>query len=75
MRSISVLSTLHRALISLSALHLGLGPRATVLRNNHVTEADLREHLGEWQRLQVLHQAHQARYEKLPGYSLGVADQ
>ena len=63
--STSLLSTLHRSLITLSALNLGLGPRATVLLHNHVTEADLREHFGQWQRQQVLHQAQQARYEQL----------
>ena len=75
MRTTSVLSTLHRALVTLSALRLGLGPRVTVLLNNHVTEADLREHFQEWQRLQVLHQAQQARYERLPGYGFEVTDQ
>ena len=59
----SLLSTLHRALITLSALHLGQGPRAVVLKNNQVTEADLREHYPHWQRLQVVAQAQQARYE------------
>jgi hypothetical protein len=61
--SISLLPTLHRALITLSALQLGQGPRAVVLKNNQVTEADLREHYAYWQRLQVLNQAQQARYE------------
>ena len=59
----SLLSTLHRALITLSALHLGQGPRAVVLKNNQVTEADLCEYYAQWQRLQVVNQAHQARYE------------
>jgi hypothetical protein len=59
----SLLSTLHRALITLSALQLGQGPRAVVLKNNQVTEADLREHYAQWQRLQVVNQALQARYE------------
>jgi hypothetical protein len=59
------LSTLHRSLITLSALNLGIGPRAIVLKNNHVTEADLREYFGEWQRLQVVHEAQQDRYEHL----------
>lgn len=59
----SLLSTLHRALITLSALQLGQGPRAVVLKNNQVTEADLREHLAYWQRLQVVGKALQARYE------------
>lgn len=66
----SLLSTLHRALITLSALQLGQGPRAVVLKNNQVTEADLREHYAHWQRLQVVGQALQARYE--PG--AGVLD-
>lgn len=61
----SLLSTLHRSLITLSALHLGLGPRATVLLNNHVTEADLREYYVHWKRLQIMHQAYQACYEQL----------
>jgi hypothetical protein len=61
--SISLLSTLHRALITLSALQLGQGPRAVVLKNNQVTEADLKEHYAHWQRLQVVAQAQQARYE------------
>jgi hypothetical protein len=61
--SISLLPTLHRALITLSALNLGQGPRAVVLKNNQVTEADLREHYAQWQRLQVVTQAQQARYE------------
>lgn len=61
--SISLLSTLHRALITLSALQLGQGPRAVVLKSNQVTEADLREHYAHWQRLQVVNQAQQARYE------------
>jgi hypothetical protein len=59
----SQLSALHRSLITLSALNLGLGPRSTVLQNNRVTEADLCEYLEDWKRLQVVHQAHQARYE------------
>lgn len=61
--STSLLSTLHRALITLSALQLGQGPRAVVLKNNQVTEADLREYYAHWQRLRVLNQAQQARYE------------
>jgi hypothetical protein len=61
--SISLLPTLHRALITLSALQLGQGPRAVVLKNNQVTEADLREYYAHWQRLQVVNQAQQARYE------------
>lgn len=61
--SISLLPTLHRALITLSALQLGQGPRAVVLKNNQVTEADLREHYASWQRLHVVNQAKQARYE------------
>lgn len=61
--SISLLSTLHRSLITLSALHLGHGPRALILASNQVTEADLNEHYAHWQRLQVVNQAHQARYE------------
>jgi len=64
----SLLSTLHRALITLSALQLGQGPRAVVLKNNQVTEADLQEHYAHWQRLQVVSQALQARYE--PGASI-----
>jgi hypothetical protein len=60
---ISLLSTLHRALITLSALHLGQGPRKVVLAKNQVTEADLREYYEQWQHLQVVHQAKQARYE------------
>ena len=64
--SISLLSTLHRALITLSALQLGQGPRAVVLKTNQVTEADLREHYAHWQRLQVVNQAQQARYEPEP---------
>lgn len=59
----SLLSTLHRSLITLSALHLGHGPRALILASNQVTEADLSEHFAHWQRLQVVNQAHQARYE------------
>ncbi|RZK14234.1 MAG: hypothetical protein EOO56_25385 [Hymenobacter sp.] len=54
---------MHRSLITLSALRLGQGPRAVVLACNQVTEADLREHYAHWQRLQVVQQAHQARYE------------
>ena len=61
--SISLLSTLHRALITFSALQLGQGPRAAVLKNNQVTEADLREYYVHWQRLQVINQARQARYQ------------
>ncbi len=61
--NISLLSTLHRSLITLSALQLGQGPRAVILKSNQVTEADLREHYAHWQRLQVVHQAQQARYE------------
>ena len=61
--SISLLSTLHRSLITLSALHLGHGPRAVVLARNQVTEADLNQYYLQWQRLQVVHQAQQARYE------------
>jgi hypothetical protein len=64
---ISLLSTLHRALITLTALHLGQGPRKVVLAKNQVTEADLCEHYEQWQRLQVVHQAKQARYEPKPG--------
>jgi hypothetical protein len=59
----SQLSALHRSLITLSTLNLGLGSRSTVLQNNRVTEADLCEYLEDWKRLQVVHQAHQARYE------------
>ncbi|MFD1872597.1 hypothetical protein [Hymenobacter bucti] len=33
------------------------------MAKNQVTEADLREHYEHWQRLQVVHQAKQARYE------------
>ncbi len=51
---ISPLSTLHRSLIAFSALHLGYGPRAVVLATHQVTEADLRQHQADWQRLQVL---------------------
>jgi hypothetical protein len=58
-----LLSTLHRALITLTALHLGQGPRKVVLAKNQVTEADLREYYEQWQHLQVVHQAKQARYE------------
>jgi hypothetical protein len=54
----SQLSALHRSLITLSALHMGQGPRSVVLRNNSVTESDLCEYLEEWKRLQVVHQAH-----------------
>lgn len=61
--SISLLSTLHRAFITLTALHLGQGPRKVVLAKNQVTEADLSEYYEHWQRLQVVHQAKQARYE------------
>jgi hypothetical protein len=61
----SQLSTLHRAFVTLSALHLGIGPRSVVLKNNRVTEADLREHFEGWKRLQVMHQADQSRYEYL----------
>jgi len=60
---ISLLSTLHRALITLTALHLGQGPRKVVLAKNQVTEADLREYYEQWQHLQIVHQAKQARYE------------
>ena len=60
---ISLLSTLHRALITLTALHLGQGPRKVVLAKNQVTEADLREYYEQWQHLQVVHKAKQARYE------------
>ncbi len=60
---ISLLSTLHRALVTLTALHLGQGPRKVVLAKNQVTEADLREYYEQWQRLQVVHKAQQARYE------------
>jgi hypothetical protein len=63
----SQLSILHRSLITLSALNLGIGPRSVVLKNNRVTESDLREHLNEWKRLQVVHEAQQARYEHLIG--------
>lgn len=66
--STSLLSTLHRSLITLSALQLGYGPRAIVLNNNQVTEADLSQHYSEWLRLQVRHQALQARYEPLPAH-------
>ena len=59
----SLLSTLHRSLIALSALQLGHGPRATILALYHVTEADLRNYSTHWQRLQVVHQAKQARYQ------------
>jgi hypothetical protein len=58
-----LLSTLHRALITLTALHLGQGPRKVVLAKNQVTEADLREYYEQWQHLQVVHRAKQARYE------------
>ena len=68
--SISLLSTLHRSLITLSALHLGHGPRALVLARNQVTEADLNQYYLQWQRLQVVHQAQQARYE--PGAGTGL---
>lgn len=61
--SISLLSTLHRAFITLTALHLGQGPRKVVLAKNQVTEADLSEYYEHWQRLQVVHRAKQARYE------------
>ncbi|RZK13183.1 MAG: hypothetical protein EOO56_27635 [Hymenobacter sp.] len=61
--SISLLSTLHRALVTLSALHMGHGPRALILARNQVTEADLNHYYLQWQRLQVVHQAQQARYE------------
>jgi hypothetical protein len=66
----SQLSTLHRAFVTLSALNLGIGPRAVVLKNNRVTEADLREHFEDWKRLQVVHHAQQDRYEHLlmPAY-------
>ena len=60
-----MLSTLHRSLITLSALHLGHGPRASILAENQVTETDLRKYYAQWQRLQVLHRAQQARYEPL----------
>jgi hypothetical protein len=58
-----LLSTLHRALITLTALHIGQGPRKVVLAKNQVTEADLREYYEQWQHLQVVHRAKQARYE------------
>jgi hypothetical protein len=61
--SISLLSTLHRAFITLTALHLGQGPRKVVLAKNQVTEADLSEYYEHWQRLHVVQQAKQARYE------------
>jgi hypothetical protein len=63
---ISLLSTLHRALITLTALHLGQGPRKVVLAKNQVTEADLRDYYEQWQHLQIVHQAKQARYEPKP---------
>jgi hypothetical protein len=34
-----------------------------VLARNQVTEADLSQYYLQWQRLQVVHQAQQARYE------------
>jgi hypothetical protein len=36
------------------------------LAKNQVTEADLREYYEQWQHLQVVHQAKQARYEPKP---------
>jgi hypothetical protein len=61
----SQLSTLHRSFITLSALNLGIGPRSIVLKNNHVTEADLREYFDQWKRLQIIDKAQQARYDHL----------
>ena len=55
----SPLSTLHRALIAFSALHLGYGPRASVLATHQVTEADLHRYQTEWKRLQALRNAEQ----------------
>lgn len=71
---ISLLSTLHRSLITLSALQLGHGPRAVILANNLVTEADLREYYTQWQRLQVVHHAQQARYQSAPPASVAADD-
>ena len=62
---ISPLSTLHRSLIAFSALHLGYGPRAVVLATHQVTEADLRDHQSDWQRLQALRAME--RTTQLPG--------
>lgn len=52
-----LLSTLHRSLIAFSALALGLGPRAQVLAQHRVTEADLHYHQADWERLLVLRAA------------------
>ncbi|NML64312.1 hypothetical protein HHL22_03745 [Hymenobacter sp. RP-2-7] len=52
-----LLSTLHRSLIAFSALALGLGPRAQVLAQHQVTEADLHHHQADWERLLVLRAA------------------
>ncbi|WP_233635956.1 hypothetical protein [Hymenobacter setariae] len=41
------------------------------MAKNQVTEADLREYYEQWQRLQVVHQAKQARYEPKPATGLG----
>ncbi|MBJ6142729.1 hypothetical protein JAO77_04985 [Hymenobacter sp. BT559] len=39
-----------------------------------MTEADLCEYYEQWQRLQIVHQAKQARYEPKPGIDLGVEE-
>ncbi|MVN75645.1 hypothetical protein GO988_04830 [Hymenobacter sp. HMF4947] len=51
---IPFLSTLHRSLVALSALHLGYGPRDTILASYQVTEADLRRYQADWERLKLL---------------------
>jgi len=53
----NLLSTLHRTLVAFSALALGLGSRSRVLAKYQVTEADLRRHQADWERLQVLRAA------------------
>jgi hypothetical protein len=53
----SPLSTLHRSLIAFSALHLGYGPRASVLATHQVTEDDLYRYQADWKRLQALRNA------------------
>jgi hypothetical protein len=51
------LSTLHRTLVALTALHLHLGSKNQVLHLHQVTEDDLSRHRAEWERLQALREA------------------
>jgi hypothetical protein len=51
------LSTLHRTLVALTALHLQLGSKNQVLHLHHVTDDDLGRHRAEWERLQALRAA------------------